>query len=98
EVIVVELRAPPEEIGQRGAAFVGLETVCFVDPDPRQLLPPPRQFVAAPREVLLGREQLDPCCKPLFACSGIVSGHRCFLRWAPSSAAPFAAPPAGRWS
>src|SRR6476659_7347950 len=85
EVIHDELRAPAEEICQRGTAFLGLETVCFVDPDPRQLLPPPRQLVAAPREVLLRLEQLEPRCEPLFTCSGIVSGHRCFLRWAPSS-------------
>ena len=66
EVVDEELRAPSEEVCQRGAPFVGLEAVLLVDPDPRQLLPPPRQLVAAPRELLLRLEQLEPRCKPLF--------------------------------
>src|SRR5271165_6292479 len=44
-----ELRAPSEEVCQRGAPFIGLESVLFVDPDPRQLLTSPRQLVAVPR-------------------------------------------------
>jgi len=44
-----ELRAPFEEVCQRGAPLVGLESILLVDPDPRQLLPSPRQLVAAPR-------------------------------------------------
>jgi hypothetical protein len=54
-VVDEELRAPLEEVFQRGAPFVGLESKLLVDPDPRQLLPPPRQLVAAPR-VFLGLE------------------------------------------
>ena len=57
EVVDEELRAPAEEVRQRGAPFVGLESVLLVDPDPRQLLPPPRQLVAAPRQLLLLLEQ-----------------------------------------
>jgi hypothetical protein len=51
EVIDEELRAPSEEVRQRGAAFIGLESILLVDPNPRQLLPSPRQLVAAPREL-----------------------------------------------
>src|SRR6058998_2519110 len=49
EVVDEELRAPSEEVCQRGAPLVGLESILLVDPHPRQLLPPPRQLVAAPR-------------------------------------------------
>jgi hypothetical protein len=49
EVVDEELRAPSEEICQRGAPFIGLESVLLVDPDPRQLLTSPRQLVAVPR-------------------------------------------------
>jgi hypothetical protein len=48
EVVDKELRAPSEEVCQRGAPFIGLESVLLVDPDPRQLLTSPRQVVAAP--------------------------------------------------
>ena len=74
EVVDEELRAPSEEVRQRGAPFVGLESILLVDPNPRQLLPPPRQLVAAPRELLLRLEQLEPRCEPLFTCPG----HRVF--------------------
>src|SRR5439155_19550658 len=76
EVVNEELRAPSEEVCQRGAPLVGLESIFLVDPDPRQLLPPPRQLVAAPRELLLLLEQLNPGCKPLFMCPGHVLRHR----------------------
>src|SRR2546425_4939101 len=66
EVVDEELRAPSEEVYQRGAPLVGLESVLLVDPDPRQLLPSPRQLVAAPRELLLRLEQREPRCEPLF--------------------------------
>src|SRR5712691_10864773 len=49
EVVDEELRAPSEEVCQRSARLVGLESILLVDPNPRQLLPPPRQLVAAPR-------------------------------------------------
>jgi hypothetical protein len=54
------LRAPSEEVCQRGAPLVGLESILLVDPNPRQLLPPRRQLVATPRQLLLGPEQLQP--------------------------------------
>src|SRR5207247_6090825 len=76
EVVDEELRAPSKEVWQRGAAFVGLECVLLVDPDPRQLLPSPRQLVAAPRQLLLRLKQLAPRRKPLFTCPGLVLGHR----------------------
>ena len=79
EVVDEELRAPSEEVCQRGAPLVGLESILLVDPDPRQLLPPLRQLVAAPRELLLRLEQLEPRCKPLFTCSGHVLRHRSCL-------------------
>src|SRR3989441_7807310 len=64
EVVNEELRAPSEEVCQRGASLVGLESILLVDPDPRQLLPPLRQLVAAPRQLLLRLEQLEPLCEP----------------------------------
>src|SRR3989454_12373083 len=76
EVVDEELRAPSEEVCQRGAPLVGLESILLVDPNPRQLLPPPRQLVAAPRELLLRLEQLEPRCEPLFTCPGHVLRHR----------------------
>src|SRR5918998_1645559 len=66
EVVDEELRAPSEEVCQRGAALVGLESILLVDPNPRQLLPPLRQLVAAPGELLLRPEQLEPRGEPLF--------------------------------
>src|SRR5882724_6602713 len=75
EMVDEELRAPSEEVCQRGDPLVGLESILFVDPDPRQFLPPPRQLVAAPRELLLRLEQLEPRCEPLFTCPGHVLRH-----------------------
>jgi hypothetical protein len=79
EVVDEELRTPSEEVCQRGAPFIGLESVLLVDPNPRQFLPPPRQFVAAPRELLLRLEQLETRCQPLFKCPGPVLRHPCCL-------------------
>src|SRR2546427_13243139 len=76
EVVDEELRAPAEEVSQRGLSLLGLEFVRLVDPDPRQLLPSPRQLVAAPRVLFLRVEQLEPGCKPLFTCPGFVLRHR----------------------
>jgi hypothetical protein len=59
-VVDEQLRTPSEEVCQRDAPLVGLESILLVDPDPRQLLPLPRQLVAAPRELLLRVEQLEP--------------------------------------
>src|SRR5882672_8597172 len=78
-VIDEELRASLEEFRQRGAPFVGLESVLLVDADPRQLLPSPRQLVAAPRVLLLRLEQLEPRCEPIFTCPGHVLRHRSSL-------------------
>src|SRR6058998_2095307 len=63
---------------QRGASFVGIESVMLFDANPRQLLPPPRQVIAAPRQLLLGFEQFQPGGKPFFACSSLMLSH-CFL-------------------
>src|SRR5437868_7617963 len=76
EVVDEELRAPAEEVRQRGAPLVGLEAIRPVDLHPRQVLPPPRQLVAAPRELLLRREQLEPRGEPLCTCPGLVLRHR----------------------
>src|SRR6266566_2251918 len=76
EVVDEELRAPSEEVSQRGAPFLGIEFVLLVDPDPRQRLPSPRQLVATPRQLFLGVEQLEPRCQPLFTCSRLVLRHR----------------------
>src|SRR5262249_12336832 len=82
------LRALLEEVWQRGAPLVGLESVLLVDADPRQLLPSPRQLVAAPRKLLLGFEQFQPGSSPLLARHNLVSsgqwvvlnnGHNIFL-------------------
>ena len=89
EVVDEELRAPSEEVCQRGAPLVGLESILLVDPNPRQLLPPPRQLVAAPRQLLLRLEQLEPRCEPLFTCPGHVLRHRSSLSFGcPSSFVP----------
>src|SRR5699024_6581090 len=48
EVIDEKLRAPPKEVSQRDAAFIGFELVLLVDSDPRQLLPLPGKLIAAP--------------------------------------------------
>src|SRR5213079_1132140 len=82
-----------EEVCQRDAPLVGLESIFLVDPNPRQLLPPPRQLVAAPRELLLRLEQLEPSCEPLLTCPGPVLRHRSSLLtfgrpWRPSVFGP----------
>src|SRR5207249_9953614 len=79
EVIDEELRAPLEEVCQRGAPLFGLESILLVDPHPRQLLPPARQLVAAPRQLLLSLEQLEPSREPLFTCPGYMLCHRSSL-------------------
>src|SRR2546426_6193013 len=65
EMIDEQLRASSEEVCQRGAPLVRLESILLADPDPRQFLPPPRQLVAAPCEFLFRLEQLEPRCQPL---------------------------------
>ena len=55
KVIDEELRAPSEEVRQRGAPLVGLEAILLGDPNPRQLSPSPSQLVAAPGEFLSAR-------------------------------------------
>src|SRR2546425_1228219 len=79
EVVDEELRAPSEEVCQRGAAFIGLESVFLIDPEPRQLLTSPCQLVAAPRKLLLGLEQLEPRGEPVLPCPGRVLRHRYLL-------------------
>jgi hypothetical protein len=56
EVIDHELRAPLEEVRQRGAPFIGLEPILLADADPRQFLTAPRHLVAAPTQLLLRLE------------------------------------------
>src|SRR6266851_485104 len=77
EVIDDQLRASLEQVGQGCGAFVDVEPVLLVDPDPGQLLAPPRELVAAPGQLLLGVQQLQPGGKPLVTSPGLVSGH-CF--------------------
>jgi hypothetical protein len=60
-----ELRTSAEEIGQRARPLRGLEAIVFVDPDPRQRLPPPGDFVGMPRELLFRLEQVEPRRQPL---------------------------------
>src|SRR5262249_54108790 len=79
EMVDEELRTPLEEVRQRGAPLVGLESIFLVDANPRQFLPPPRKFVAAPRQLLLRLDQFEPRCEPLFTCSGLVLRHRSCL-------------------
>src|SRR5439155_23484259 len=74
-----DLRAPAEEVCQRGTPLVGLESILLVDPNPRQLLPPPRQLVAAPCELLLRLEQLEPRCEPLSFRYDFRMIHLCFF-------------------
>ncbi len=81
EVVDEQLRAPPEEVGQHGAPFVGRESVLLVDPDPRQLLASPRQLVAAPRQLFLRLEQSELCGQPLFPVSRSGVSSSFTLRW-----------------
>ena len=82
EVINEELRAPSEQVHERGAPFVGLESILLVDPDPRQLLPPPRQLVAAPRQLLLLLEQRHSGLQPVIARNDLIvhESTSCVLR------------------
>jgi len=47
EMVNEQLRAAPKQVGERGAAFVGVEAVLLVDLNPGQLPAPVRQLVAA---------------------------------------------------
>src|SRR5207237_9720768 len=87
EMIDEELRAPPEEVFQRGASLVGLESILLVDPHPRQLLSLPRQLVAASRELLLRLESLEPRSAPLLPWAGVVLPLLSFL-WVRPAARP----------
>src|SRR5512140_3706929 len=64
EVVDEELRASSEEVCQRGAAFLRVESIRLVNPDPRQLLASSCQFVATPRQLLLLLQQPEPGRKP----------------------------------
>src|SRR5437660_11778809 len=75
EVVDEELRAPSEEVCDRGAPLVGLESILLVDSNPRQFLPTSRQLVAASCEFLLCFEQLEASWEPLFTCPGLVFCH-----------------------
>src|SRR5262249_35802692 len=79
EMVNEELCAPPEEVRQRGAPLIGLESIVLVDPNPRHSPPSPCQFVAAARQLLLRLEQLEPRCEPLFMCRCNVLCHRSCL-------------------
>ena len=74
-----ELRATSEEIGEGRLALIGLEAILLVDSNPGQLLPLLRQLIAAPRQFLLGLEQLQPSCKPLFTRSSLVNADEAGL-------------------
>ncbi|EJZ18034.1 hypothetical protein RCCGEPOP_27694 [Rhizobium sp. Pop5] len=63
-----KLRAPAEEILQRGIAAFGVEAILLVDPDTGQLLAFGRQRIALPRQFLLLLEQIEPRRQPLLAC------------------------------
>ena len=65
EVIDQELRAPPEQLCQRGVPLIGFEPIFLVDPDPRQLLASPCEFVAAACELLFRLEQHELRRPPL---------------------------------
>src|SRR5215469_15542728 len=79
EMVEEELRAPSEEIRERGVAFVGLKPILLVDPNPRQFQTPLCQLVAAPGQLLLCLEQVQARCEPLLACPGPVLSHRLCL-------------------
>jgi len=79
EVIDDELRAASKEVGQRGAALIGLESILLVDSHPWQILALPRHFVAAPCELLLGVQQIQARRAPFLTCSDPVFGHGCLL-------------------
>jgi hypothetical protein len=55
-VVDKELGAASKQVRQRSAAFIGIEAVVLVDPDPGELLPLPGQLVAATGQLLLGLE------------------------------------------
>src|SRR5262249_40723723 len=78
EVVDEELRAPLEQILERGAPLIGLEAILLADPNPRQLLPPLRHLIAAPRELLLRLKQVEPRFQPLVTCPSRMRGH-CLL-------------------
>src|SRR5438128_10219334 len=87
EVVDEELRAPAEQVCQRGAPIVGIESIILVDAHPRQLLPPPRQLVAAPRQLLLLLEQRDPGCQPFLTTYYLLRhGSISFLKQLPMAA------------
>src|SRR6185437_14243644 len=62
-----QLRPPPEEVGQRCVAVLGLEDVVLLNRHPRQLPPALRQLVAAAGVLLLRVEQVEPGGQPLLA-------------------------------
>ena len=73
EVVDEELRAPSEEVVERGAPFLGIESIRLVDPDPRQLLAPPRQLVAATGQLLLLFEQREAGAQPLVTRNDLIA-------------------------
>jgi hypothetical protein len=75
EVVHQQLRAPSKQVCERGAAFIRVEAVVLVDPDPGKLLAPPGKLVVASGQLLLGVEKLEPGRKPLLARSGHVVRH-----------------------
>jgi hypothetical protein len=51
-----KLRAPSEEVCQRGTSLISLESIILLNPNPRQLLTFSRHLVAPPSKILLGLE------------------------------------------
>ena len=76
EMVDEKLRAAAEEIGERGAALVSVETIGLVDTHPGQFLAPARQFVALLGQRLFVFQQGDAGLKPRLARTGLVCGHR----------------------
>jgi hypothetical protein len=56
EVVDEELRAATEKVRQRGASFLGLEAIPFIDWYPRQFLPLSCHLIAPMRQFLLSLE------------------------------------------
>ena len=75
EVIDQQLRTALEQVGQRGAAGVGLQAVGLVQPYPGWRLALPRHFVTLPRQLLFRVQQFQPGGQPLLACSDLVRLH-----------------------
>jgi hypothetical protein len=78
KVVDEELRAPSEQVDERGFAAFDVKGVFLVEAHPGQLPPLTGQLVVQAGQLLFGLQQIQPGSEPLVTVCGAMVRH-----WAP---------------